>query len=213
MPQGPGTHSVLHCVCSSQGVKSQLRSSAILQFGICASYHHRRNAEARQQATYPSFPGSRGCSPKVAEQISLPPQGHMLTAPRASQPHSNNSRSWLCGGNPTPTSFTSNLFMVQNWGAGGKLNLAVNLLLRQDGESILKRAFKTRKQFNFCQAPSTRSGAVTQLLNKSPSGGWERRRGEAHRISRTNVSKESQSLHGFAETSLRNTYLISAKLW
>lgn len=146
--QDPGTHRVLHRGYSSQGVKSQFHSSTVLQLCISASYHHRRNAEARQQATYPSFPGSRGCSPKVAEQISLPPRGHMLTALWALQPHSNNSRSWLCG----ETQLPPHLLPIYSWyKTGGKLNLAVNLLLRQDGESIRKRAFKTRKQFNFAR--------------------------------------------------------------
>lgn len=141
--------------------KTRSRATA----GPCLPALTLRETDSQCKPFSRSVLGSNNLSPTVAEQISLPPSGCMLTAPRAG-----GNRPVILGsvttGKPTSLVIYFQFIHGAHGDAGVQLHLSINLPPIRDGDSIPERSFKTRKQFNLRRAcVSGRSSAVTELLN------------------------------------------------
>ena len=128
-------------------MKNKLRSSSDCSFKFLPAVSTTETPTHNSKPFNRSILRSCNLSHSVAKQISLPPRGPLLTARWASS-----NRPIILGsvstGKPNSHLIYLQFILSVDRGEGAQLYLSVYLLLIQDGDSIPKCSFKTRKQFN-----------------------------------------------------------------
>ena len=128
-------------------MKNKLHSSSDCSFKFLPAVSMEETPTHNSKPFNRSILRSCNLSHTVAEQISLPPRGPPLTALWASS-----NRPIILGsvstGKPNAYLIYLQFILRADRGVGAQLYLSVYLLLIQDGDSIPKCSFKTRKQFN-----------------------------------------------------------------
>ena len=128
-------------------MKNKLHSSSDCSFKFLPAVSMEETPTHNSKPFNRSILRSCNLSHTIAEQISLPPRGPPLTALWASS-----NRPIILGsvstGKPNSHLIYLQFILSADRGVGAQLYLSIYLLLIQDGDSIPKCSFKTRKQFN-----------------------------------------------------------------